>query len=303
MKSLPFLLTLVLSAATGYAQLSDMSSDLDSLLEAERAFSELSLTQGMHQAFLTYLADDAIIFRPGPVEGKKWYAERGETPGTLTWWPIFAEVSRAGDLGYTTGPWDFTKEGDESIEYGHYVSVWRKQPNGSWRVVLDIGIVHSKPQTTTIEAFSPKKVSAVDSGDTAHADVEAERAELLKVEREFARRSVSKGIVDAFLAYSTDDVRFYRMNVIPTIGKKALRAALSKQLGLSTWEPMAAQVSQSGDLGYTYGISKFRANTSKGPAAESASYTRIWKKQLDGTWKLVLDVSNPIPAVAIESDH
>jgi ketosteroid isomerase-like protein len=303
MKPLPFLLTLVLCATTGYAQPCDASSDLDSLLEAERAFSKLSLTQGMHQAFLTYLADDAVIFRPRPVEGKKWYAERGETPGTLTWWPIFAEVSRAGDLGYTTGPWDFTKEDDESIEYGHYVSVWRKQPGGSWRVVIDVGIVHSKPQTEAIIAFSPEKVPAVNSGDTAYVDVEAERAKLLKVDREFARHSISKGIVDAFLAYSTDDVRFYRMNVLPTIGKKALRAALSKRPGLLIWESMAAQVSQSGDLGYTYGISKFRADASKGLAAESASYMRIWKKQLDGAWKFVLEIANPIPAAAIESDH
>jgi ketosteroid isomerase-like protein len=257
----------------------------------------------MHQAFLTYLADDAVIFRPRPVEGKKWYAERGETPGTLTWWPIFAEVARAGDLGFTTGPWDFTKEGDESIEYGQYVSVWRKQPGGSWRVVIDVGIVHSKPQTAAIEAFSPEKVLMVDSGDTVRADVEAERAELLKMDREFARHSVSKGSVHAFLAYSTDDVRFYRMNTFPTLGKKALRAALSKQPGLLIWEPMAAQVSQSGDLGYTYGISKFRPESPKGSAAESASYMRIWKKQTDGTWKFVLDIANPIPAVAIESDQ
>ena len=302
MKLLPFLLTLVLCAITGNAQLSDASSDLDSLLEAERAFSKLS-TQGMHQAFLTYLADDAVIFRPRPVEGKKWYAERGETPGTLTWTPIFAEVSREGDLGYTTGPWDFTMEDDESIEYGHYVSVWRKQPDGSWRVVIDVGIVHSKPQAEAIIAFSPEKVPAVNDGDTAYVDVEAEREELLKVDREFARHSISKGTVDAFLAYSTDDVRFYRMNVFPIIGKKALRAALSKQPGLLIWEPMAARVSQSGDLGYTYGISKFRADASKGLAPESASYMRIWKKQLGGAWKFVLEIANPIPAAAIDPDH
>ena len=303
MKSLPFLLMFILSATVGYAQLNEVSSDLDSLLEAERAFSKLSLSQGMHQAFVTYLADDAIIFRPRPVDGKKWYAERGEIPGTLTWRPIFAEVSRTGDMGYTTGPWEFTREGDESIEYGHYVSIWRKQAGGSWRVVIDVGIVHSKPEAEAIEAFSPEGVPGVDSGDTAYADVEAERAELLKVDREFARRSVSKGIVDAFLAYCTDDVRFYRMNVLPTVGKKSLRTALSKQPGLLIWEPMAAQVSQSGDLGYTYGISKFRAETQKGLATESASYARIWKKQLDGIWKFVLDIANPIPAAALESNH
>ncbi|MBI3950705.1 MAG: nuclear transport factor 2 family protein [Acidobacteria bacterium] len=108
------------------------------LKRAERAFSRASETKGMREAFLAYLADDAIIFRPHPVEGKKWYLERPASPGVLTWQPTAAEVSRSGDLGCTYGTSEFKGNGNESAESSSYVRIWRKRVGGQWKVVLDI---------------------------------------------------------------------------------------------------------------------------------------------------------------------
>jgi len=60
---------------------------------------------------------------------------------TLRWHPTKAEMMIPGVLGYTVGRWERTrktKEG-EIKKIGTYTSVWKKQPNGSWKIVLDTG--------------------------------------------------------------------------------------------------------------------------------------------------------------------
>jgi ketosteroid isomerase-like protein len=56
---------------------------------------------------------------------------------------------------------------------------------------------------------------------------------------------------------------------------------------------VGADISASGDLGYTYGTYEFRAVGKDGnPVVEHGKYTSIWKKQRDGSWKVVLDMGN-----------
>ena len=121
---------------------SELRGDLKALVEAEREFSKTSEKKGIREAFLAFLATDALLFRPNAVNGRQYVTDQPEDLGQLTWTPIFAEVSAAGDLGYTTGPYEYRPLGSDAVGHGHYVSVWRKQPNGKWRVVIDLGIVH-----------------------------------------------------------------------------------------------------------------------------------------------------------------
>jgi ketosteroid isomerase-like protein len=62
------------------------------------------------------------------------------------------------------------------------------------------------------------------------------------------------------------------------------------------WQPVKAGVSISGDLGYTYGTYDFKGNGADGKeAAENGGYARVWKRQANGKWKVVLDILNPAP--------
>ena len=89
----------------GIAQGQSGDRTLQSLIAAERAFSRLSEEKGIKEAFLTYLADDSIVFRPKPVPGRHAYeAAADDSPGLLTWGPAYAEVALGGELGSTTGP-------------------------------------------------------------------------------------------------------------------------------------------------------------------------------------------------------
>jgi ketosteroid isomerase-like protein len=123
------------------------ASALDSLVAAERAFAARSVEKGVRDAFLEYLAEDGVIFRPLATHGRQSWESRGSVATTLMWEPACAEVSAAGDLGYTTGPWESRpNDPQRPTGYGHYVSVWQKQAGGSWRVAVDIGVAHAQPK-------------------------------------------------------------------------------------------------------------------------------------------------------------
>ena len=127
----------------------------EEVLATDRAFSKLSNEKGLTEAFLTYAADDMIKPSEGlqPVFGKE--ALRNslksspEGEYSLTWEPLRAEVS--GDLGYTFGAWTRRKINatpSDSTLYGNYVTIWKRQGDGSWKWVLDTG--NSTPGLTTL---------------------------------------------------------------------------------------------------------------------------------------------------------
>jgi ketosteroid isomerase-like protein len=120
----------------------------DSLIKADLAFAELALNEGLPQAYLRYLADDAVQLPDGdlPIAGKEAIYENivavaESAEFSLTWEPVAAEVSAAGDLGYTWGVYYFEAldENGEPLSYeGKYANVWRKAPGGNWQILLDI---------------------------------------------------------------------------------------------------------------------------------------------------------------------
>ena len=298
-------LALLLSLGICLGQTEQPGDEIQSLVAAEHAFAQAAIEQGIRAAFLSYLAEDAVIFRPHAVPGKRWFEEHPAPAGILTWEPVFAEVSRAGDLGYTTGPWEFREKNlsDPPIQFGDYVTLWRKQPGGEWRAVLDVGTVHAQPEAPAAALSFPTAIRGPAQWLKRKADVAAERAGLLEQERSFSRLAESKGVLATSLSYAADDIRFYRKNAFPALGKEALRVALADETGALACQPTAADVSASGDLGYTYGTCESRNSDATERIVERSSFVRIWRKQPDGGWKVVLDISIPIPPPATKPDH
>jgi hypothetical protein len=69
----------------------------------------------------------------------------------LRWHPVKAEMLIPSVLGYTVGRWERirkTKEGTVIKKTGTYTSIWKKQPDGSWKIVLDTGSPDELPVQT-----------------------------------------------------------------------------------------------------------------------------------------------------------
>jgi ketosteroid isomerase-like protein len=299
-KTLPLLLILLMLAAGGFAQKEDEQSELRAMVETERAFARMAAEKGVRDSFLAYLADDGVLFRPHPVNGKQYMSARPARPGLLSWEPSFAFVSQAGDLGYDTGPWEFREKGpdDKPAGHGYFVTVWKKQPDGTWKFVVDLG-TSNPPPTAPAPTWQPPTGEGKKEKSAKKVNVETEQASLLNLDREFSKASVAKGLVDTYLSYIDNDVRFYREGAFPVVGKEATRSALSAKQGVMNWQPAKAGVSVSGDLGYTYGTYDFKGISADGKAAaENGGYARVWRKQANGKWKVVLDILNPAPPPA-----
>ncbi|MFC2080644.1 YybH family protein [Bacteroidota bacterium] len=117
----------------------------ENLMQADRDFSSLSAEIGMKQAFLDFADDTAVLLQSNamPVVGKqaimKSFEAFSDTGFVLTWEPLSADISKSRDLGYTYGLYSFFNNADSSISRGKYVSIWKKQDDGSWKFVLDGG--------------------------------------------------------------------------------------------------------------------------------------------------------------------
>ena len=264
------------------------STALDSLVAAERAFARMSVEQGMRDAFLEYLAADGVIFRPLATSGRQAWESRGPVAATLVWEPVFAEVSAAGDLGYTTGPWELRPHDPQRpTGYGHYVSVWQKQAGRAWRVAVDIGITHAQPRRGLGNVdFTPGPLHAA-------ARRAARPTDLAALDLAWTRSARAKGSAAAFARWAAPDVRFCRDLVAPVLGPRGGREMLLAIPGVTLWNPQAQKVARSQDLGCTYGILERRHLG--GAAPDSSVYLHVWRRGTDGRWKVALALENPLP--------
>jgi ketosteroid isomerase-like protein len=148
-----------------------MTPAVRAIVEQERAFSAASVAKSTRDAFMEFLADDSLLFRPGPVPGKMFVRNRPAPPGKLSWAPTFADAASSEDIGYTTGPYEFRKaEMTETPQsWGHYVSIWRKQRDGSWKVEVELGISHEKFSTAVADVKDVATPPASAGGDAKPA--------------------------------------------------------------------------------------------------------------------------------------
>lgn len=266
------------------------------LIQAEREFSKRSEARGIREAFLTYLAPDSIVFHPRPVSGREVYEKvPTDSPILLTWEPAYAEVSSTGDLGYTTGPYELRDKSHPGKpgRYGHYVSVWERQPDGLWKVVLDIGNSHPRPESK-VEGVVMGKADSKAKG-VPKKNLEKEQARLIEADRAFSRDCQAEGIVKAYLIHSAEDIRFYRQGSNPATGRKSVEKILSAVQADWTWIPSAAGISSSAALGYTYGLLEEK-EVSNPDKKKLSSYMRIWRRDDAGKWLVALDITIPVPS-------
>ncbi|HVQ38324.1 MAG TPA: nuclear transport factor 2 family protein [Pyrinomonadaceae bacterium] len=301
-KSLPRLLALVTLVSIGISQGKKLPLDLDSLVEAERAFARTSVEKGVRASFTEFFADDGLNFRPAPVNVKEDYRNRPAPPGpqpfTLDWKPIFADISQAGDLGYTTGPIVITDQRPDRkpTSYSYYFSVWQKQSAGDWKVKLDFGT--STPDSVDVTrdvSFKAGLSSGWKLGKTI-PNLENERAGLLKLEQELSKDSMSKGIAEAYRQYLMDYARLHRDNLVPLVDKDAILSFLTGKGSSSfLFEPIDAGIASSADLGYTYGKYERVEQATPKPILEKGYFLRVWKRDSVGKWRIVADIASAVP--------
>ncbi|HTZ95018.1 MAG TPA: DUF4440 domain-containing protein [Terriglobales bacterium] len=141
--------------------------------------------------------------------------------------------------------------------------------------------------------FAIATISGVrpDAGSTTKADANT----LRQLEAEFMKAASERG-AEGYMSYYAEDAVELPNNTDALQGKEAIAKTmgfLNDKNNQLTWTPLFADVSVSGDMGYTYGTWEFRSKDKEGkPTVERGKYTTIWKKRKDGSWKVALDIGN-----------
>ncbi len=256
---------------------------LKTIVETEKAFARTAAEKDTKTAFLEFLADDGITFDPNPGNGKEAWKARPSSPAFLAWTPEYADISANGVLGYTTGPWEYRPKGkaDQSVAFGHFVTLWQKQLDGKYRFVLDLGITHAKVDLVDKWATAQPSPAAPDAKRTSAADASVYFFELAEKE----------GLAKAYKSFSAGDIRLYREGKLPFIGKNSAIEAVKKEKSRIKFSRRSIFFS-AGDLAYiTNGYSVL---DNDGKDAEKGNFLQIWKYRGE-KWMIVLDLFKTLP--------
>jgi ketosteroid isomerase-like protein len=247
------------------------------LADAERAFARDGVEHGIRAAFIEHFAPDGIVFEPAPVRLREAWSARPPAPDPLAlrleWRPALVDVARAGDLGYSTGPFTLTDtRTDKPPSHGAFFSVWQRQPDGRWQVWLDLG---SRTPGPVEESMWSTRPSAPDRPEPAmHATASTLR------ELDGALSGLDAA---TFAQRVARNARRYADGAAPLVGAQWTDAR-ARDAVTADYAPAEARVSASGDLAATYGAIVERGNA----GARAGHYVHVWLRN-DAAWWLAVE--------------
>jgi ketosteroid isomerase-like protein len=257
---------------------------------AERDFAVSVRRLGVRDGFLAWLAPTSVVFKPGPVMGVAHHQKLASGwNGLLDWHPVRAGISADGRLGWSTGPWTWRRDSTQrsADAHGEYMSVWRQQANGTWRVVLDGGIGHPAPSgpEPALTFVGPAPGSRLGSRPLAA------RKSLYEADASYARTAAVEGIAGALRRFASEDVVVLRDGSPRYVGRSIALPALAVTTTRAELVSNAQFIADSGDLGYTYG------SLVAGPAAapDTSWYVHVWQRGAATPWQLAAELVMPVP--------
>ena len=285
MRLLKPLFLLIISVSFAFAQpktkVYKSNDALQKLVETEQSFARFAEQKGVKAAFLEFLSDDAIVFQPTETNAKLFWQNQPESKILLDWSPAWADISSDGNLGYTTGGWTLYPKGKTGTAtvFGEYLTIWKKQSNGHFKAILDIGISHEKPVNQITAWKAPTDagsgISNVKKGvkNDIFTDI-------------FSKEQLSQG----YFNYFADDVVVLRDGHETFYGKTNAFVGmekLDKQFPPKSFLNFKADVSPVfGNMMYSKGVYQL---THKDNTTSSWNFTQIWKHR-SGRWQIVADV-------------
>lgn len=118
-----------------------MASPAEDALATERAFAAAAQRDGQWTAFRAFADESAILFTPRATDAQEALEGIPDPAIAVHWWPARSWISCDGTVAVHTGPWVRAHQG----RVGYFVTIWRRQPDGSWRWIFDDGADLDEP--------------------------------------------------------------------------------------------------------------------------------------------------------------
>ncbi|MGE3929557.1 MAG: hypothetical protein AB7G05_05295, partial [Hyphomonadaceae bacterium] len=192
----------------------------------------------------------------------------------LFWWPAYAGIARSGDFGFTTGPFSV----DEArAPRGQYFTVWRRQPDGSWRWLWDGG-----PGPRPDALNEGVDAAVVPSLPVSSAGVGSE-AEAIRQVRALETEGASAGALAHYVAGDAQSYRPRRPRDAGTAAETFVFPSPDIAYRLTRIEASSA-----GDMAMTLGEASWRHDG----VDREGFFARIWQHRPEG-WRIVYDQLTP----------
>jgi ketosteroid isomerase-like protein len=281
---------LCLVATTLVAQTpEELPPTLQRMIDTERSFAARALVVGWKQSFLEFFADDAIGFDEGRAGFAKPQFRASPDPPKdlqLLWEPRYGDISAGGELGYLTGPVKniLPSRNNGAPRHSNYFSIWKRQRDGSYAVVMDVGTPTPGPAP-----FAPGFTRAPHANRfTGDYD---ERTPPLSAADSVLNSALRTSQARAYRDRLAAGARLHRRGLMPLVGERAITAWLASQPRFTGADSRYAEAAQSGDLGYSWGSYALPARGQT--PGEHGFYTRVWVRERNGQWKVAADITQP----------
>ncbi|WP_207535442.1 hypothetical protein [Desertivirga arenae] len=279
--SISFLLFFI---STAYSQ---TTIKVSQILNNESNFAALVSQKGLRKAFLKVSDKNTLVFKPGPVSALKYYREQPDSIGYMSWEPEFARISKSLDWGFSTGPFIYKEVVDGPAKYyGTYVSIWKKNDKGKWRLAVDLGVSHKKPAKKGAMNFAnPVDEKFVHQRSKnrlqQREDIVFSSDKLLST----IEKANNKIAMNEFLS---ENSRLILPDYEPIVGKKAIMDFWAKKDFRENSTPLKVDRAYSGEFAFTQGEATIY--TKVGP--KKYHYIRIWEVQPGFKWNIILQIYN-----------
>jgi hypothetical protein len=253
---------------------------VQSLIKAEEYFNGLIKKNGIEKGYLKVAAEKGIALRPKPVSIKEFYAKKSEENISVNWEPSYAKISKNGDFGFTTGPYELKVDG--VLHYGHYLSIWTNF-NKRWKLLLDAGIEHQKPEKSLRKEFyepidnkyprllGPQKIQM--------------REDIVFNTDILLGKSLKKSGNKTLPEFYDQNVRLYFPGNFPILGEVATLEFIKQNKFNIQCNPISVGRALSGDLAYTYGNAEINN--------DKYYYVRVWEMDnISKKWNIIIDLYN-----------
>jgi len=258
--------------------------------EAEQNFAKASVMYGRNAAFVENFADVSVLFTDKWITtGKQFSKDRKAAPIVLKWEPEYMDIAGSRDFGFSTGPWEAQeyRPGTPPLSTGYFLTVWKKEADGTWKVILDGGgTTPAKKDHKHSFSFPAGADKAVLNPPVLNTGLLSK--ELTDRENQFLFNWEKNPLLSTYTAYLAADSRMQLNGHLPTSNSDSINALIAHFDKTLLWNTAGSGAATSGDMGFTYGL----LGTQGKPEITKGHYVRIWKKLPGAGWKIVMEMMN-----------
>jgi len=261
--------------------------DVNKVIEAEKSFNKLVERKGIKGAFLAVADPEGIVFKPEAVNITQFYNNIDKQAGVLSWQPDFARISGNGDLAFTAGAYVYQNgKSDDDKVYGDYVSLWRNDSEGKFRLLIDLGVQHPESEKTALIDFrspGPEKRVAP-SKDPFNGK------KVILATDELFNHSLTISTMATYKEFLSLEGHFYFPGFEPLTGRDQVMKFIDNEGIVISAQTVNGGRATSNDLAYTYG----KARIKKGSIISNYNYVRIWELDKSHKWNVLLEAFSAI---------